>query len=485
MLILLASVLIVSGGIVLFGMRGKTIDDHPVCRRCGFDLTGKPPGSARCGECGADLNRKRAVRIGHRRRRTIVVAIGLVLFLVSGGYTGVTVWNNSQDIDWLHYAPLGMVLSRASSSSDYSRREEAFHELSDRAAAGKLKPAQWDAIAKAATAADSQPDATWEGHWGRLLKMPEARNQITPAVWNAYTDELVRQMSSRDPVRLRNASDDVTALTEPNAMTRQQWDAAADAALANISDRSHVLDQAALQFLIVARRAKHVDDPRWDRHVGELITQAMSTDSLRAGPATMALDGCLFADPRGWDPLIRAVLALQADQSRPWNAHWGDLVEMQHISGGMRGPQWTKYLQQSVAGAIRLDLADEITEGNPLPFRLTISPLRSGSYEVVTLGLSRFFQQWPGFPEVTAEPTQFEPVRAGNFPNALSGQLAWSRLAVKPKPGDQRLELVIWVKAGSRGQGGEPDQAESVNRVVLPGTFTVLAKRPSATKQAG
>ena len=36
-------------------LRGRRVGDHPYCRRCGFDLFGKPPGSTVCSECGADL----------------------------------------------------------------------------------------------------------------------------------------------------------------------------------------------------------------------------------------------------------------------------------------------------------------------------------------------------------------------------------------------------------------------------------------------
>jgi tRNA(Ile2) C34 agmatinyltransferase TiaS len=43
------------------GLRGRRIDDHPLCRRCGFDLTGKPETSTRCPECGSDLRRPRAI----------------------------------------------------------------------------------------------------------------------------------------------------------------------------------------------------------------------------------------------------------------------------------------------------------------------------------------------------------------------------------------------------------------------------------------
>jgi cytochrome c-type biogenesis protein CcmH/NrfF len=41
LLLLLLGVLL-----VVRGMRGRAVDDHPICRRCGFDLFGRPEGSA-------------------------------------------------------------------------------------------------------------------------------------------------------------------------------------------------------------------------------------------------------------------------------------------------------------------------------------------------------------------------------------------------------------------------------------------------------
>lgn len=36
------------------GLRGRAIDDHPVCRACGFDLFNLPSDRAACPECGSE-----------------------------------------------------------------------------------------------------------------------------------------------------------------------------------------------------------------------------------------------------------------------------------------------------------------------------------------------------------------------------------------------------------------------------------------------
>src|SRR5438874_2059393 len=72
------------GVLLLFlGRRGKRVNDHPVCRRCGYDLTGLPNASTRCAECGANLHRAGAVQHGQRKARGGLVAIGTLVLLPS------------------------------------------------------------------------------------------------------------------------------------------------------------------------------------------------------------------------------------------------------------------------------------------------------------------------------------------------------------------------------------------------------------------
>jgi hypothetical protein len=47
--------------LLILGLRGRRVDDHPICRKCGFDLFGKPEGSTICSECSADLTYPHAI----------------------------------------------------------------------------------------------------------------------------------------------------------------------------------------------------------------------------------------------------------------------------------------------------------------------------------------------------------------------------------------------------------------------------------------
>jgi hypothetical protein len=55
-LVFLSGGLFIAGAALLFvGLRGRRLDDHPLCRRCGFDVFGTPEPQTACPECGADL----------------------------------------------------------------------------------------------------------------------------------------------------------------------------------------------------------------------------------------------------------------------------------------------------------------------------------------------------------------------------------------------------------------------------------------------
>lgn len=59
----------------LYGFRAKQIDNHPICRRCGYDLFGLGKDHRLCPECGAVLQLARAIRIGHRTRHKPLMLI--------------------------------------------------------------------------------------------------------------------------------------------------------------------------------------------------------------------------------------------------------------------------------------------------------------------------------------------------------------------------------------------------------------------------
>jgi hypothetical protein len=104
---------------------GWFVDDHPHCRRCGYDLTGKPADSHRCAECGADLTARRGVVMGRRRRlKSSWIFGGSLLLLISLTTGGFVVANQLRTIQWVHYFPVKLLLHQAQGNDPGSGRHK-------------------------------------------------------------------------------------------------------------------------------------------------------------------------------------------------------------------------------------------------------------------------------------------------------------------------------------------------------------------------
>src|SRR6188508_1582710 len=99
------------------GLRGRRIDDHPLCRRCGFDLTGKPETSTRCPECGSDLTHPRAIRHGHRKRRPALIATGATLLMVMLLAVGAGLWAMAGKVNVEQMKPTWWLIREAGDKS--------------------------------------------------------------------------------------------------------------------------------------------------------------------------------------------------------------------------------------------------------------------------------------------------------------------------------------------------------------------------------
>src|SRR5215211_7772077 len=86
--------------LLLLGLRGRRVGDHPFCRRCGFDLFGKPDDSSICPECGARLGSARAQVIGVRHRRQWAIMSGSMILLPLMGLGGILAWGKYHGVDW-------------------------------------------------------------------------------------------------------------------------------------------------------------------------------------------------------------------------------------------------------------------------------------------------------------------------------------------------------------------------------------------------
>jgi hypothetical protein len=175
------------------GLRGRRVGDHPFCRRCGFDLFGKPDESQICPECGARLLSPRAYVIGVRHRRLWAMLTGSFILLPLCGIAGIFAWGRYNGVDWQKHKPL-WYLSREASGSDVPTRDAAIAEMINRYAAGKLTKPQIASILSQALSAQADASKPWATGWGDLIESAHATGDLSGADWKRYAEQAVAGM---------------------------------------------------------------------------------------------------------------------------------------------------------------------------------------------------------------------------------------------------------------------------------------------------
>jgi hypothetical protein len=170
------------------GWRGVAIDDHPLCRRCGFDLTGKPSDSDRCAECGADVSAPKSIRRGHRRRRRGQLLFGVaMLVLVLCAVAGVATYvlrtidpNTIKPVWWL---------ALDAESPNRATNSAALKELARRVNLGQLSGGPLAKLVNRALAHQADASHAWVNEWGdivQLARRSRGSEAVTDEQWARF-----------------------------------------------------------------------------------------------------------------------------------------------------------------------------------------------------------------------------------------------------------------------------------------------------------
>jgi hypothetical protein len=122
--------------ILLIGLRGRLVDDHPLCSRCGFDLFGLTD-SMHCPECGVTLDHPQAKRIGHRRRLPWFIAIGGAATGLIAALLALSIWAALCGTNVDAYKPAAMLKMQVKHGI-FGSRESAVLEIVNRVNAKTL-----------------------------------------------------------------------------------------------------------------------------------------------------------------------------------------------------------------------------------------------------------------------------------------------------------------------------------------------------------
>ena len=185
------AVALASAALLAAGLRGRRVNEHPVCRRCGFDLVGTPADSPRCSECGADLRRPRAVRTGARRRHGGAVAAALLLLVPSLTCVAFLTWADVRSDSLVRHKPVWWLLNDAC-SRDAVARDAAFNEVSRRFRAGALSDRQTGQVLARALRVQSDPNKVWLPPWGDFVEEAYAAGKVPAEAWRRYVRQAPR-----------------------------------------------------------------------------------------------------------------------------------------------------------------------------------------------------------------------------------------------------------------------------------------------------
>lgn len=163
--------LLVAIALIVVGVRGRCVHDRPVCARCGFDVTGlvaRELGDRTtfaCPECGAKLDRPGSIQQGLRKRRRVVLTMGILLLLlgVSVGVLGVTKGITHRSVATRLPTPVLVGLLRVDPDDEY------LLELAARIGNGQTGTEENSALAMRLRARQVDTAATWSPGWNVVL----------------------------------------------------------------------------------------------------------------------------------------------------------------------------------------------------------------------------------------------------------------------------------------------------------------------------
>ena len=200
---LVAAITLLAIALLIWALRGRRVDDHPLCRRCRYDLCGTASLPTVCPECGRALTKPRSVRIGHRRKRWVTVAIAVLMLAASVGVGGLVSWQKGKDYDWNRAKPVWW-LKRDASGDDPARVQTALTEMLRRVNEKTLWSGQVEDLVDLALVAQGDTTTPWMAEWGEIIEQAWTQGHVTDAQLARYLRQMVEDaytLRTRNRVR--------------------------------------------------------------------------------------------------------------------------------------------------------------------------------------------------------------------------------------------------------------------------------------------
>lgn len=186
---------------LVLGLRGRRIDNHPLCRRCGFDLFGLTLQDRRCSECGAKLQGSSAVRWGRRRKLRWIVVLAAAVLVLQISFFGIAVYVTARHIDPNGRKPTWWLIRETNVKST---RSAALAELTKRLKAGTLTSQQADALFNRALRIQGDTSVPWDKSWEQFLDESLMLGKLPDAQWVKYVRQSMKFKLDVRPVVASN-----------------------------------------------------------------------------------------------------------------------------------------------------------------------------------------------------------------------------------------------------------------------------------------
>jgi len=166
--------------LLLWAVRGRKIDDHPRCRKCGYNLHALDRMDTPCPECGACVSSPRTIRIGSRKRRLKALALAIVLLVVTAPILSVKSYLAYSGTTWIEHAPYS-VLRWQAKNADPAQRTQIVEELLERHQLGVVSDKQVTVFIEDTVAQLDRDHRNWDRSNDELLFHAAEQGNFMPS----------------------------------------------------------------------------------------------------------------------------------------------------------------------------------------------------------------------------------------------------------------------------------------------------------------
>ena len=186
--------LCVGAALAFVGLRGRKVDNHPLCAECGFDLIGSS-GSLVCPECGNNIADPDAIVLGHRQRRRRPLVAGVLIGAHGLTYLLGLIVITAQGVDLDRHKPVWLLAREADA--------KALTELNRRLVFNELGDKQVQHVLAAALAEQGKRRDKWVPGWGDFVEAARRMQKVPDAQWRRYLEQAFDfRLVARPRVRL-------------------------------------------------------------------------------------------------------------------------------------------------------------------------------------------------------------------------------------------------------------------------------------------